>query len=70
MGNNQKPDKCTEEHLEFLDNLRESGKTNMFGAVPYLQRAFKLERETASVIWAYWTETFSERPKKRENNED
>ena len=29
-----------EEHKEFLDELRESGVTNMFGAVPYLQEEY------------------------------
>ena len=70
MNDSQKPDKYTGEHLKFLDNLRESGKINMLGAVPYLQRAFKLERKAASAIWAYWTETFSDRHKKGSGNED
>lgn len=29
-----------EKYFEFLDNLRDSGVTNMFGALPYLQRDF------------------------------
>ncbi len=29
-----------EKYFEFLDDLRDSGVTNMFGALPYLQRAF------------------------------
>jgi hypothetical protein len=29
-----------EKYFAFLDDLRESGETNMFGAVPYLQQAF------------------------------
>ena len=29
-----------EKYYEFLDNLRESGVTNMFGATPYLVKHF------------------------------
>ena len=32
--------KATIQHLEFLDRLRESGVTNMFGAVRYLLTEF------------------------------
>ena len=28
------------EYFEFLNELRDSGVTNMFGAAPYLQEAF------------------------------
>jgi len=42
----------------FLDNLRESGKINMFGAAPYLADAFDLERREAIAISAAWMETF------------
>jgi hypothetical protein len=29
-----------EKYFKYLDRLRQSGKTNMFGAVPYLQKEF------------------------------
>lgn len=47
--------KATQEHLEFLDDLRESGATNMFGAVPYLRREFpELSlHDTAEVMVEY-----------------
>jgi len=52
----------TNEHLEFLDELRESGATNMFGAVPYLQKAFPyLAKDEAREILIHWMETFGER---------
>lgn len=28
------------QYFDYLDRLRKSGVTNMYGAVPYLQRAF------------------------------
>ena len=54
----------TEEHLTYLDQLRESGITNMYGAVPYLIEAFpELEKREAAEIVIYWMKTFSERTK-------
>ena len=50
-----------EEMFEFLDDLRESGKTNMFGATPYVQQAFGLSLSDACEVLAEWMETFSER---------
>lgn len=57
-----RPDFLTDEHLEYLDNLRESGVTNMFGARPYVARAFPdLTQEQAGKVLGYWMDTFSER---------
>jgi len=57
-----------EEYFLFLDNLRESGITNMFGAVPYLRMAFSelTEREAKNIL-IEWMKTFSERHKKENN---
>lgn len=58
----QRPTFVKEDHLEFLDYLRESGITNMFGARPYLMNHFKrLTKEQAGEVVSYWMETFSER---------
>lgn len=58
----EKPELMTEEHLEYLDELRESGVTNMFGAASYLQNAFdELSNKDAKAILGYWMHTFSER---------
>lgn len=52
----------TDEMLEFLDDLRDSGETNMFGAAPYLREEFPhLDREGARKVLTHWMETFSER---------
>lgn len=58
---NKKPEIVTDEHLEYLDDLRESGETNMFGAAPYVQREFALDRKDAVSILNYWMKSFSER---------
>lgn len=50
--------------LQYLDELRESGKTNMFGAVPYLMQEFgwgKEQREFAAAVLSYWARTFGKR---------
>jgi hypothetical protein len=60
-----KPEKMLENHLLFLDALRESGITNMYGARPYLERKFKtLTATECGDILGYWMQTFSERHKK------
>jgi hypothetical protein len=46
---------------KFLDGLRESGDTNMFGAVPYLQKRFGFTRYEAYPHLIKWMETFGER---------
>lgn len=53
---------ATPEHLSFLDNLRESGVTNMFGATPYLLRKFPdMDRHTAADVLSEWMRTYGER---------
>ena len=54
--------KATIQHLEFLDRLRESGVTNMFGAVRYLLTEFpELGKQDAKEVLAEWMGSFSER---------
>jgi hypothetical protein len=57
----EKPAIVTDEHLEYLDELRDSGVTNMYGAGPYLVRAFSVTRDESHEILGYWMDTFSER---------
>jgi hypothetical protein len=59
--NKTKPEIVTEEHLIFLDELRESGVTNMYGAGIYIERNFAVSRQHARAILGYWMETFGER---------
>ena len=42
------------EYFEYLDELRLSGETNMFGAGEYLQREFGLDRREARDILMTW----------------
>lgn len=60
-----RPEFCTDEMLEYLDKLRESGVTNMFGAGQYLDalffepRAFGSTKEAKAVLM-YWMNTFGQ----------
>lgn len=63
----EKPKSLIEDHLIFLDDLRESGVTNMFGARPYLLDKFpKLTEKEALEILSYWMKTFSKRHRKEQ----
>lgn len=57
----ERPEGLTHEHLEYLDELRESGATNMYGAGPYLSRWFGLSREEANAYLTYWMRTYGAR---------
>lgn len=58
---NKKPEGMTEEHFTYLDELRESGETNMFGAGAYVERRFCVSSATANKFVSHWMETFGER---------
>jgi len=45
----------------FLDDLRESGKTNMFEAGQYIQDKFGITKYEANRFLIKWMETFAER---------
>lgn len=57
----EQPKFVTEDHLVFLDDLRESGVTNMFGATSWLVDKFNVEEKTAREILSYWMKTFGVR---------
>lgn len=46
------------EHFEFLNDLRESGVTNMFGATPYLVQEFGVNTKEAREILSAWMHSF------------
>ena len=61
MTTTERPTIVEDEHLEYLDDLRESGATNMFGARPWLMNAFEMDDEDARTVLLYWMKSFSER---------
>jgi len=46
-------------YYDYLDELRESGVTNMFGAAPYLAAEFGLDKKEARIVLSKWMEEFS-----------
>jgi hypothetical protein len=57
----ERPGIVSDDHLTYLDTLRESGVTNMYGAGPYLESNFDVNRADARTILLYWMRTFSQR---------
>jgi|TARA_R110000851_G_scaffold87200_3_gene190059 hypothetical protein len=53
-------DIITDDHLEYLDNLRESGATNMYGSPAYVEAEFDCTIDEAKKIVAYWMDTFGD----------
>ena len=54
-------DEITQKQVNtFLDALRASGKTNMFGATPYIQKHFRITKYDAQRFLVKWMETFNE----------
>jgi predicted KAP-like P-loop ATPase len=54
------------EEFIYLNRLRESGETNMWGASPYLQEQFFISRKEASKILTEWMEWVRENPANRD----
>jgi uncharacterized protein YciI len=48
------------EHKRYLDELRESGDINMYGAVPLLADEFEISKLEAKEILIEWIRTFEE----------
>lgn len=58
-GAKSRPESCTDDHLEYLDNLRERGAVNMSGAQRHLMSAYRdLSTQQAAAIFSYWMKTF------------
>lgn len=45
----------------FLDDLRDGGEINMYGAGPYVADAFDLDKRTAREMLSVWMRTYAER---------
>lgn len=55
------PEGMTEKHLQYLDDLRAKGTTNMFGASTFLEKHFYIDHGIALRYLLYWMHTFSTR---------
>ncbi len=47
--------------LFFLDGIRDSGITNMFGAAPYIQDVYDIDRKLSRDLLGFWMNTFGDR---------
>jgi uncharacterized protein YciI len=54
-------DKAQQAHFEYLDKLRTSGVTNMFGSPAYLQRRFAMKEDVSYKVFQAWADTFEDR---------
>jgi len=55
--------KVTQEVIEmfnYLNDLRDSGETNMYGASPYVQEEFGVDRAMAKAVTIAWMKSFTE----------
>jgi hypothetical protein len=55
------------QYYSYLNVLRDSGVTNMFGASPYLQEEFGLSRREAKEVLMSWMKSFSAGASKTED---
>lgn len=51
-----------EDAFIYLDDLRESWATNMYGAGSWLSDEFSYTRKEASAVLVAWMKTFSDKP--------
>jgi hypothetical protein len=58
--------KIMRKEFTYLNRLRESGATNMFGAAPYLEMEFDLDRREAKQVLMAWMQWVSENPSNRD----
>ena len=55
----KRPEIVEDQHLSYLDELRKSGETNMWGASAYLMVAYpELSKDQAGEVLIYWIKTF------------
>jgi hypothetical protein len=52
-----------QEVLEFLNILRDSGATNMFGATPYIKDEFDLDSKESKRLLMLWMDNFNDEGK-------
>ena len=48
------PEALKKEIFEYLDELRDSGEVNMFGAAPYVASNFFISKREARQVLAEW----------------
>lgn len=49
------------EYTDYLEMLRESGRVNMLGAVPFLQHRFNLTKKEAGLVLSEWIQNYGKK---------
>ena len=57
------------EVLEFLNMLRITGVTNMFGATPYIEAEYGLDKKESRRLLSLWMNNFNDENKYDEVND-
>lgn len=65
----RKATELEQEAMGFLNVLRESGVTNMFGAGPFVEDEFGIDKREARRILQLWMRNFNEEGKYEEVEE-
>lgn len=63
METTRKTTEQEKEVMEFLNLLRNTGATNMFGATPYIMQEFDIPKQEASNLLVLWMDNFNEEGK-------
>lgn len=63
METTRKTTEQEKEVMEFLNLLRNTGKTNMFGATPYIMQEFDIPKQEANKLLVLWMDNFNEEGK-------
>jgi hypothetical protein len=63
METTRKTTEQEKEVMEFLNLLRNTGATNMFGATPYIMQEFDIPKQEASKLLVLWMDNFNEEGK-------
>jgi hypothetical protein len=58
-----------QEVLEYLNMLRITGVTNMFGATPYIEAEFGLDKKESRRLLSLWMNNFNDEGKYDEVND-
>lgn len=58
-----------QEVLEYLNLLRDSGATNMFGATTFIQDEFNLDKKESRRLLSLWMKNFNDESKYDEVND-
>ena len=57
-----RPTDPRDRHFRFLSRLSAGGRSNMYGAIPYLAAAFNLDREVAFRLVCDWLDRRAQTP--------